>query len=147
MPYYQDSFWNRIPGTARKRLVWNLWFITWCGLLAGLYDRVFFEYVVVFTAAHTLLILFLLQFHIKAFPVQVRITYFAWVAIGTYIPYMTILMYITMVGLATNLFIGYCPLARLLYLLPWNREEQFSYELIRRVFLSPPVTGQFKPQI
>ena len=30
-----------------------------------------------------------------------------WVAVGTYVPYMTFLMYITLVGLAANLFLGY----------------------------------------
>ena len=120
-----DSFWGRMPENKRKRFVWGMWFITWIGLLAGLFDRVFYEYVVVFSAVHALLVLFLLRFRISAFPAQVRVAYFAWVVIGTYAPYMVILMYITTVGLATNLFVGYCPLARTMYLFPWNREESF----------------------
>ncbi len=141
-----DSFWGRMPENKRKRFVWGMWFITWIGLLAGLFDRVFYEYVVVFSAVHALLVLFLLRFRISAFPAQVRVAYFAWVVIGTYAPYMVILMYITTVGLATNLFVGYCPLARTMYLFPWNREESFSLELIVRVFFSPPVVGQFIPR-
>ena len=140
-----DSFWGRMPENKRKRFVWGMWFITWIGLLAGLFDRVFYEYVVVFSAVHALLVLFLLRFRISAFPALVRVAYFAWVVIGTYAPYMVILMYITTVGLATNLFVGYCPLARTMYLFPWNREESFSLELIVRVFFSPPVVGQFIP--
>jgi hypothetical protein len=135
-----------MPENKRKRFVWGMWFITWIGLLAGLFDRVFYEYVVVFSAVHALLVLFLLRFRISAFPAQVRVAYFAWVVIGTYAPYMVILMYITTVGLATNLFVGYCPLARTMYLFPWNREESFSLELIVRVFFSPPVVGQFIPR-
>ena len=145
MSCYHDTPWDRLSGHTRKRIVWSLWFVTWCGLLAGLFDRVFFEYVVIFTAAHTLLVLFLLRFRVSAFPAQVRIAYLIWVAVGTYVPYMVFLMYITMVGLATNLFMSYCPLARMLYLMPWNREEQFTLDLLRRVFFSPPVAGQFKP--
>jgi len=146
MTTQHNSFWDRIPEHNRKRLLWCLWFVTWVGLLAGLFDRVFYEYVVIFSAAHALLVLFLLRFQVALFPAQVRVAYFAWVAVGTYIPYMTILMYITTVGLATNLFVGYCPLARMLYLLPWNREEPFSFGLIVRVFFSATVAGQFKPR-
>jgi len=144
MATQHDSLWDRISLNIRKRLVWVLWFVTWIGLLAGLFDRIFYEYVVVFSAAHAFLVLFLLRFRISTFPAQVRVAYLVWVAIGTYVPYMVILMYITTVGVATNLFIGYCPLARIMYLFPWNREEPFSFKLVTRVFLSPPVTGKFK---
>jgi hypothetical protein len=80
-----------------------------------------------------------------AFPAQLRIAYFAWVAIGTYAPHTVILMYITALGLVANLFFGYCPLSRMLYLFPWNRGETFSAGLVARVILTPPVPGQFKP--
>lgn len=136
---------ERIPKHIRRYLVWGLWFITWLGLIAGLFHRVFYEYVVLFTAIHALLFLILVNFHVKKFPAQIRIAYLIWVVIGTYVPHMTILMYITTIGLATNLFLGYCPLARMMYLLPVNREEPFSLELVRRVFVSPPAQGEFKP--
>ena len=58
---------------------------------------------------------------------------------------MVILMYITLLGLTTNLFLGYCPLARMMYLMPWNRNEEFSLDLVSRVFLSPPVAGKVEP--
>jgi hypothetical protein len=135
-----------MPQDIRKRFFWILWFVTWIGLLAGLFDREFYEYVVIFSAAHALLVLFLLRFRVAAFPAQVRIAYYIWVAVGTYVPYMAILMYITTIGLATNLFASYCPLARMMNLFPWNREETFSLNLVARVFLSPPVAGKFRPR-
>lgn len=141
----RHNLWDSLPAGARSRGVWILWFIIWLGLLAGLVDRVFWQYVVYFSAFHALLVLFLFGWRFSPFPVQVRVAYFLWVAVGTYIPYMEILMYITLVGLATNLFLEYCPLARMLYLLPWNREESFSMNLVRRVFLSPPKPGKFTP--
>lgn len=134
-----------MPERIRKPLIWILWFITWLGLLAGLYDRVYWEYVVLFSALHAVLFLGLNGFGVKPFPVQVRIAYLIWVTIGTYAPYMVFLMYITMVGLASNLFVGYCPLARMMYLMPWNRDDAFSAGLLTRVFFSPPVAGKFKP--
>jgi hypothetical protein len=91
------------------------------GLLVGLVDRNAYQFVVVFSAAHALLFLVLFAFRLEPFPVQVRIAYFLWVLVGTYVPHMTILMYITTVGLLGNLFFRYCPLARMIHLLPWNR--------------------------
>jgi len=138
---------ERMPQQTRRYLVWGLWFVTWLGLLAGLYDRVYYEYVVLFSALHALLFLVLFNFRVKEFPVQIRIAYLIWVVVGTYVPHMTILMYITTIGLATNLFLGYCPLARMVYLLPINREEPFSLDLVLCVFLTPPSPGRFKPTI
>lgn len=39
----------------------------------------------------------------------------------------------------------HCPLARMLHLLPWNRGEAFSWQLVGRVILSPPSAGRFAP--
>jgi hypothetical protein len=33
----------------------------------------------------------------------------------------------------------------MMYLLPWNREEPLSFNLLKRVILTPPVQGRFKP--
>lgn len=121
--------------------MWSIWFITWLGLLAGLYDNAYNEFVVILSAVHAILFAGLFKMRLMDFPVQLRIVYFAWVLLGTY--HLRVLMYITTVGLAANLFVGYCPLARMMYLLPWNRSEPFSAELVVRVFLSPPVNGRF----
>ena len=142
---HYDTAWERMPDKIRDRLLWGMWFLTFVGLLAGLFDRTFYDLVVIFSAAHAILVLLLLGLHISAFPVQVRLAYLAWVTIGTYVPHLRILMYITTIGLATNLFLGYCPLARMMYLCPWNREEPISLNFLRRVFLSPPRAGKFTP--
>ena len=146
MSSHANLYWDKIQKNDQDRLIWIIWLVTWAGLLGGLYDRVYYEYVVMFSAAHSLLFLILFNFRAMDFPAQLRIAYFLWVAIGTYVPYMVILMYITTVGLAANLFFEYCPLSRMMYLLPWNREEPFTGNLIIRVFLSPPVEGRFKPK-
>ena len=134
-----------MPTGARKSLIWGMWFITWLGLVAGVFYQKFFEYVVFFSGVHTVLFLLLHGFSIKPFPMQVRIAYFIWVAAGTFVPQLVFLMYITLVGLAANLFLGYCPLARMMVLMPWNRDEKFSIGLLGRVFLSPPMSGKFDP--
>jgi len=137
--------WERIPSPARQRLVWTLWCITWLLLLAGLIDPACYPYVVGFSAAHALLFLVLFAGRITPFPVQVRLAYLLWVAAGTYLPGLAILLYITTLGLFTNLFFAYCPLARLMSLMPWNRAEPFSTGLLIRTFCSPPSRGRFTP--
>ena len=137
--------WEGMSQSNQKALVWGIWFITFLGLVAGFFYRIFYEYVVILSAVHALLFFILFRFKVSAFPVQLRIAYLIWVALGTYVPHLVILMYITTVGLASNLFLGYCPLARMMYLLPWNRKEPFSFNLLMRVILTPPVKGRFKP--
>jgi len=39
------------------------------------------------------------------------------------------------------LIFGYCTMARLVSLFPWNRTEAFSGRLLVRTFFSPPVRG------
>ena len=139
--------WDSISKSNRKLIVWSLWFITLVGLMLGFFYRIFYEYVVVFSLVHTLIFFVLFQNKIKPFTVQLRLVYLAWLIIGTYVPHMAIMMYIATVGLASNLFLNYCPLARMMYLLPWNREEAFSLNLLKRVILTPPVSGRFKPML
>lgn len=141
----QQNIWERLPQPFRTRFVWGLWFVTWLGLLGGFFDARFYHFVVIFSGLHALLFLWLFRLQTAEFPVQVRIAYFLWVAAGTYIPYMAILLYITTIGLATNLFWGYCPLARMMSLVPWNRSKPLSWDLARRTFFSRPVSGRFVP--
>lgn len=138
-----DSPWTRTSPRARKAGMWMAWAVTWAGLLAGFFDRGYWGAVVWFSAAHALVVLAMVGFRPLVFPAQLRIAYFAWVALGTFAPGMAWMMVVTTVGLATNLFIGWCPLARALSLLPWNREEPFNGELVVRTFFSKPAPGRF----
>jgi len=141
-----DTPWQHLSKSSRKRLIWWLWLITWLLLLGGLFDRSFYHWVVLLSALHSLLFLWLFRFRIDPFPVQVRLAYLLWTFLGTYVPGMTFLMYITTVGLPANLFLNYCPLARLMLLMPWNRTEPLSLTFLKRVFLSPPSVGRFLPR-
>jgi drug/metabolite transporter (DMT)-like permease len=120
---------------TQRNLVWNLWFITWLGLIAGLFARSFYEYVVYLSVIQVVIFLYIEQFKLTAFSVQVRVAYLVWVAVGNYVPDLFILMPIITIGLTANVFFGYCLLARTLYLLPVNRREPLSVDLVKRVFL------------
>jgi hypothetical protein len=48
------------------------------------------------------------------------------------------LCWLPVAGTVVRLLFGYCLLERTLSLLPWNRDEPLSRELVRRTFLTPP---------
>ena len=77
---------------------------------------------------------------LAAFPVQVRAAYVGLLMLGLYPP-LVFIHWIQLVGTWAMVLVGYCPLARMLSLLPWNRRQPLSAALVRRTFLSPPVRG------
>jgi len=132
---------------TRRRFVWTLWFVTWIGLVAGLIDHRWLPAVVVFSVLHALLFLGLTRFRIAAFPNQFRLSYLLLIVLGTYVPGAIGLNWMVTAGLASNLFLGYCPLIRLLSLMPWNRDEELTWSLVWRVITTPPVRGRrFTPR-
>src|SRR5512140_720816 len=139
-----DCPWSRLHPRVRRALVWILWAITWVGLVAGCFDARAWRWVVGFSVAHAAFVLSMVRFRPLVFPAQLRIAYAAWVALGTYVPHMTWMMYVATAGVGANLAFNWCPLSRLLYLLPWNREEPFDAGLPWRVFFSKPVPGRFR---
>jgi len=75
-----------------------------------------------------------------AFPVQVRVAYLALLVAGM-APHMVVLHWIQTIGVWTEVLVGYCLLARLLALLPWNRKIPLTVGVVRFVFFSAPGRG------
>jgi hypothetical protein len=138
---------ERMNQHTRGRFVWSLWFVTWIGLVVGLIDHRWLPVVVLFSVLHALLFLGLTRFRIAAFPNQFRLSYLLLIVLGTYVPGAIGLNWMVTAGLASNLFLGYCPLIRLLSLMPWNRDEELTWSLVWRVITTPPVRGRrFTPR-
>ena len=77
---------------------------------------------------------------ITSFPIQVRLGYLLLLLIA--LPEKLQLIYwIPMIGTWAQVLFGYCTMARMVSLLPWNRKEAFSFALLKRTFLSVPVRG------
>ena len=74
---------------------------------------------------------------VLAFAVQIRIAYLLLLMI-CFVPEMRWLYWLPTVGTFALVIFGYCLMARMLSLLPWNRQEAFSADLMRRTFLSRP---------
>ena len=80
---------------------------------------------------------------IKAFSVQVRFWYLI-LLIVSLSPFTQWLFWVPTIGTWAQIIFGYCAMARLVSLWPWNREEAFTLELIRKTFFSRPVRGSVK---
>ena len=73
-------------------------------------------------------------------PLQVRVAYLGFLFLGLWLP-LSLLHWLQLAGTSALLAFDYCPLARALALMPWNRRMPLSAALIRRVFLTLPVRG------
>lgn len=80
---------------------------------------------------------------LSAFPVQVRVAYLGLLAIGQLGGVFLIVNWIQLIGTTALLVFDYCPLARILSLMPWNRTRALTWRLLWRAFFSPPVPGGF----
>lgn len=77
---------------------------------------------------------------LTAFPVQVRISYLGLLFLAQ-APYLFWIFWWQLIGTAAMVLFQYCFLARCLSLMPWNKREPYSVSLLKRTFLSAPVSG------
>ena len=77
---------------------------------------------------------------LMAFPVQVRISYLGLLFLAQ-APYLFWIFWWQLIGTAAMVLFQYCFLARCLSLMPWNKREPYSVSLLKRTFLSAPVSG------
>jgi hypothetical protein len=79
---------------------------------------------------------------IAAFPVQVRLGFLLALLLFIALPErLHWLFWLPTIGTWAAVLFGYCPMARIVSLLPWNRQEAFSLGLLKRTFISAPVRG------
>lgn len=123
-----------------REISWWYWAVTATLLIIGLAGR--FEAFYLATALGALQIVHfrLREGSFAAFPVQVRLAYTALLALALWEP-MNWLFWVPAIGTPAQVLFGYCSLARCLSLLPWNRREPLSADLVRRTFLSRPIRG------
>jgi hypothetical protein len=79
----------------------------------------------------------------SAFPVQVRVAYLGLLVLGQLGGVLVLVNWIQLIGTTALLLFDYCPLARIMSLMPWNRTRPFAWRLVWRAFVSPPVSGSF----
>ena len=86
---------------------------------------------------------FIREKSISAFPVQVRFWYLVLLIIS-FPQFMQWLYWVPCIGTWAQVIFGYCAMARLVSLFPWNRQEPFTPGLLVRTFFSRPVRGSVK---
>jgi hypothetical protein len=116
---------------------WWTWTVTAILLTMGLLG-----YFDAFVAAMALtgiqgLVMIVREKSIFAFAVELRIAYLLLLFL-CFVPGMRWPYWLPTVGNFALVIFGYWLMARMLLLLPWNRQEPLSLNLIRRTFLSPP---------
>lgn len=123
-----------------KRLSWWYWLVTACLLTAGVAGYPFGFTLAIGVTVFQLIHFTLREHGIAAFPVQVRFWYLMLLLVAFPEP-LRIIYWIPTIGTWAQLIFGYCAMARCVSLLPWNRRESFSAELVARTFVSRPVRG------
>ena len=124
----------------KERTIWMYWLVTEGFLAVGL---MLWPPALVLAMAVTLVhgVHFLLRAPgVTAFPMQVRINYLGLLLLGQ-VPYFRWVNWVQLIGTTAFLTTGYCPLARILSLMPWNRNRAMSWRLVKTAVFTPPVDG------
>lgn len=78
---------------------------------------------------------------LKPYPVQIRVAYAACLFLYL-IPGLNWMFWIPLLGTFALVLFGYCLMARMLSLMPWNRRAAMNLDLLRRTFCAAPVLGR-----
>jgi hypothetical protein len=126
-----------------KDIGWWYWLVTACLLSLGVSGDangfIFAVGLTVFQLFHFVV----RERGITAFPVQVRFWYLMLLIVALPEP-LRLIYWIPTIGTWAQIIFGYCAMARFVSLFPWNRDEPFSFALVKKTFLSRPVRGSVK---
>jgi hypothetical protein len=126
-----------------KDLGWWYWLVTASLLTVGLLNPstgfILAIGLTVFQLAHFAI----RERSVTVFSVQVRFWYLLLLIIALPEP-MQLLYWIPCIGTWAQVIFGYCAMARIVSLFPWNRNEAFSLKLLFVTFFSRPVRGSVK---
>lgn len=74
------------------------------------------------------------------FPVQIRMGYLSFLLLS--MPEsLQWLLWVPAIGTLARVMFGYCIMARMLMLLPFNRQIALSWKFVKEAFFTPPVRG------
>ena len=77
---------------------------------------------------------------LSAFPVQIRLGYLSFLLMA--MPEtMQWLLWVPAIGTALRVIFGYCIMARMLMLLPFNRIQILTWRFVAHAFFTPPMRG------
>lgn len=123
-----------------RELSWWYWLVTVCFLTAGVAGWSMGFFVAIGVTIFQMIHYIIRERGITAFPVQVRVGYLLLLLIVLPEP-LQLIYWIPTIGTWAQLIFGYCAMARIVSLMPWNRKEKLSLNLVWRKFFSVPVKG------
>ena len=129
-----------------RALTWWLWSVTAVLLLTGLFfDERFRVFAMALSVAQA--VVWLARYRsLGNFPTQVRVAYVAWMA-ASFLPGFAPFFWIQTLGTTSLVTVGYCPLARLLLLLPSNRSVPLTVARVWRIISHPPTQGSVRQEL
>ena len=119
---------------------WWYWLVTDCLLIGSLAGWFWGIYPVIALTVIQTVHYFIRDRYITAFPVQVRLGYLLLLVLGMYPP-LGFIHWVQFAGTTAVVTVGYCPLARIIVLMPWNRSRPLTFALVRETIVAPPVAG------
>lgn len=128
-----------------KKLTWWYWLASAVLLAAGVAgnERAFMSLILL--SSWQVLHFYIEDESLASFRVQVRLGYVLIAVMAFWEPLRAIYL-IPLCGTWANVFFGYCPLARFLTLMGWNRSESLTVDLVWRTIITPPTRGKFRPE-
>ena len=105
-----------------KDWTWWVWFVTACLLLIGLMGMPEAFLAALLLSIAQSVLFFTRECALGAFPVQLRLAYTLLLIICIFLP-IRLLFWLPALGTFALVIFGYCLMARVLSLLPWNRTE------------------------
>jgi hypothetical protein len=128
---------RRITYIILSDWTWWAWMLTSVLLVMGLSGHALAFIGAMVTTLTQGLILLARDRSLAAFSVQVRAGYLLLMLIS-YPPPMRWFYWVLLAGTIGLVVFGYCALARILSLLPWNNREPYTLDRLRRTFFSAP---------
>lgn len=77
---------------------------------------------------------------IHRFPAQIRLGYFSFLLLAMPEGFEW-LLWVPAIGTLLRVVFGYCIMARMLMMLPFNRHVALSWKFVKEAFFTPPIRG------
>ena len=126
-----------------KEPTWWAWLVTALSLAVGLAGFPAFLLAAIAVSVGQCVFFLHKQRALISYPVQIRLAYTTLLSI-CFVPFLRWLYWVTTLGTFALVFFGYCLMARVLSLAPWNRRESLTADLLQRTFCIAPVVGRLE---
>jgi len=123
-----------------KEPTWWIWLVTVGMLVAAVLGHAPGLAAAIFLSAVQTIFFGVRHRGLGPYAVQIRLGY-TLLLVLCLLPALRLLVWVPTLGTVALLVYGYCLMARMLSLMPWNRREPWSCDLLRRTFFTRPAVA------